>query len=275
MKYTGISALLSLLASTNAFLQSGADTKATTTQLFGVSGVGLSPGVVSKTEGWEIEKISPRVRIEGQSRHTYSMQDASKEVVQIAMKSPNGRPVDADVELWIGPDWTPVKVNCHSENASEYSIQTLLGTRNQPSNVEIFNNGNHAYPIDAACSYALPALAEQRMSIKEEEGTYLEGGAIKMAPIPSNVEEAQVLIETEGKQLNAMIEMLNGPNNVKVNYEIFTNNGQLNSLFVVFETPADGNAIRIRNLAPMEFPCKFYIKPTKFKADSSPPQWEN
>lgn len=233
----------------------------------------MSPGVVSKTEGWEITKISPRVRIEGQSRHTFSMNDASKEIVQIAMQSPNGRPVDANAELWIGPDWTPVKVACHSEDGSKYSIQTLIGTRNQSANVELFNSGNGAYPIDAACSYALPPLVEARENIKEEEGVYIEGGAIKMSPIPSNVEQLQVLIETEGKQLNAMIELLNGPNNVKAEYEIFTNNGQLNSLFVVFDTPADGNAIRIRNLAPLEFPCKYYVKPSKFRQEGATAEW--
>jgi len=268
MKYTGISAILALAASANAFVLPGAETKATSTQLNG-----LSPGVVSKTGGWEIEKISPRVRIEGQSRHTFSMQDASKEIVQVAMRSPNARPVNADVELWIGPDWTPVKVNCHSEDGSKHPLQTLIGTRNKNANVELLNTGNHAFPIDAACSYAISPLTEDRETIKEEEGIYIEGGAIKMSPIPSNVEQLQVLIETEGKMLNAMIELLNGPNNVKVEYEIFTNNGQLNSLFVVFETPEDGNAIRIRNLAPMEFPCKFYVKPTKFGSNDMAPQW--
>jgi len=268
MKYTGISALLSLVASANAF-SPAAQPKTTSTQLFG-----LSPGVVSKTGGWDIEQISPKVRIEGQSRHTYSMQDASKEVVQVAMQSPNGRPVNGDVELWIGPDWTPVKVNCHSEDGSKHPIQTLIGTRKMTANVELLNTGNHAYPIDAACSYAIAPLTDDRETIKEEEGIYLEGGAIKMSPIPAYVEETQVLITTEGKQLNAMIELLNGPNNVKVKYEIFTNNGELNSLFVVFETPEDGNAIRVRNLATLEFPCKFHIKPTKFGSKSaSSPEW--
>merc|ERR1712003_380115 len=55
--------------------------------------------------------------------------------------------------------------------------------------------------------------------------------------------------KTEGKQLNAKIELLNGPNNVKQEYEVFTNNGELNSLFVVFDMPVEGYAIRVKNLA--------------------------
>merc|ERR1719469_1647086 len=175
MKFTGISALLALAASANAFVLPGAEIKTTSTQLFG-----LSPGVVSKTAGWEIEKISPRVRIEGQSRHTYSMQDASKEIVQIAMRSPNARPIDSETELWIGPDWTPVKLQCHSEDGSKHPIQTLLGTRNMNANVEIRNTGSHAFPIDAACSYAISPLTDDHETIKQEESTYVEGGAIKM-----------------------------------------------------------------------------------------------
>lgn len=266
MKYTAH--IFALFATTaNAWVAPVSKT-ASSTQLNG-----MSPGVVSKTGGWEIDKISPKVRIEGQSRHTFSMQDPSKEVVQVSMHSPNGRPITSDVDLWIGPDWTPVKVGCHTEDGSRYPLQTLVGTRNMNANVELLNTGNHAYPIDAACSYAIQPLTEERETIKSTEGTYLEGGAIKMQPIPANVDQLQVLITTEGKMLNAMIELLNGPNNVKVEYEVFTNNGELNSLFVVFECPEDGNAIRIRNLAPLEFPCKFYVNPTKFSSADSEPTW--
>jgi len=266
MKYTAH--IFALFAATANAWVAPATKIASSTQLHG-----MSPGVVSKTGDWEIDKISPKVRIEGQSRHTFSMQDPSKELVQVAMHSPNGRPITSDVDLWIGPDWTPVKVGCHTEDGSRYPLQTIVGTRNMNANVELLNTGNHAYPIDAACSYAIAPLTDDRETIKSKEGTYLEGGAIKMQSVPAGVDQIQVLISTEGKMLNAMIELLNGPNNVKVEYEIFTNNGELNSLFVVFECPEDGNAIRIRNLAPLEFPCKFYVNPTKFSATDSEPTW--
>ena len=217
--------------------------------------------MISKTDGWELRDISPVARVLGQSRHTFSMQDASKEVVQLAMHSPNGRPVDSDIELWIGPDWTPAKINCHTEDGVKYPIQTLIGTRNKTANIELMNIGPEAMPIDAACSYAIEPLASERESMaEEEEGIYVEGGSVKTQPIPAEVDQVQVLLVTEGKTLDAHIELLNGPNNAKVQYKIFTNNGELNSLFVVFECPQDANAIRVRNLSTQEFPCRFYVR---------------
>jgi hypothetical protein len=47
---------------------------------------------------------------------------------------------------------------------------------------------------------------------------------------------------------------------VKQKFEVFTNNGVLNSLYVVFETPGTGYTIRIINLAPVEFPAYAFIK---------------
>jgi hypothetical protein len=54
-----------------------------------------------------------------------------------------------------------------------------------------------------------------------------------------------------------------GPNNVKQNFEAFTNNGQLNSLYVLFNTPGGGNTIRIRNQNTVEFPFRAYVSAVK------------
>ena len=63
------------------------------------------------------------------------------------------------------------------------------------------------------------------------------------------------MLNTDGKQLNARVELLNAPNNPKQTFEVFTNNGELNSLCVCFNIVDAGNTVRIVNLAPVEFPC--------------------
>ena len=69
------------------------------------------------------------------------------------------------------------------------------------------------------------------------------------------------MLNTDGKQLNARVELLNAPNNPKQTFEVFTNNGELNSLCVAFNSPDAGNTIRIINLAPVEFPCYIHLRP--------------
>ena len=60
---------------------------------------------------WDMKAIksadgSPVQRIEGLTRKTWKFNDIGKDRVQVALES-EGRPVHADIQLWIGPDWTP------------------------------------------------------------------------------------------------------------------------------------------------------------------------
>merc|ERR1712232_96382 len=116
------------------------------------------------------------------------------------------------------------------------------------------------YPINAAASYAIEPLANARLDIAQGPGQYVEGGSKFIQSFAADVDQLQVLLETDGKMLNAKIELLNGPNNIKQEFEVFTNNGQLNSLFVVFETPGQGNSVRVTNMATMEFPLNVYFQ---------------
>jgi len=90
-------------------------------------------------------------------------------------------------------------------------------------------------------------------------GERVDGGALRSYPIDTSAEQVEVVLKTDGKQLNARVELLNAPNNPKQTYEVFTNNGELNSLCVCFNTPDAGNTIRVVNLAPVEFPCNVHL----------------
>ena len=70
-----------------------------------------------------------------------------------------------------------------------------------------------------------------------------------------SAKQLEVILNTEGRQLKARVELLNAPNNPKQVYEVFTNNGDLNRLVVCFDVPEAGNTIRVVNLATVEFPC--------------------
>jgi hypothetical protein len=52
---------------------------------------------------------------------------------------------------------------------------------------------------------------------------------------------------------------LQGPNNAKQMVSTFTNNGQLNSMYILFNTPDNGNTVRIINDNTVEFPLKAYV----------------
>jgi hypothetical protein len=198
-------------------------------------------------------------RVQGTSRHTIGFNDPSKEVAQIYMTS-EGRPIKADCEVWIGPDWTPLKLKIYSEDGKERPVQTLIGTRNQCANIDVNNMHSIAFPLMTGGKYATDEQVKTRADILAGgKSQYVEGGAIYSKPMPADAKKVLVVLHTETRQLNAKIELLCGPNNMKQDYEIFTNNGEKNSLYVIFDTPDLGTTVRVKNLAPHEFPCKAYI----------------
>mmetsp|Transcript_16837 Transcript_16837/g.36718 ORF Transcript_16837/g.36718 Transcript_16837/m.36718 type:complete len:269 (-) Transcript_16837:270-1076(-) len=215
---------------------------------------------------WDPEKISKTVaRIEGQTRKTWKFSDITQEVVQVAIRS-DGRPVHVETNLWIGPDWTPMKLKAYSEDGLKRPVQMLLGTRNKQATIEVLNTGQWEMPVQASCNYASSPLSEARFDLPndpEVQSQYVEGGgAVKSFLFDPEVEQVQVLLHTNTRQLHAYVELLNAPNNIKQKVKTFTNNGLLNSLFIVFDTPGAGNVVRVQNLAPLEFPCIAYVLPT-------------
>jgi hypothetical protein len=224
----------------------------------------LSSSTIDEGSSWDLMTIAGNkdiVRCEGQSRKTFDFRDKTKELVQLGMDS-EGRPVSAEIELWIGPNYTPFKVKAFSENGLQYPIQSLIGTRSKIAQVEVRNVAPMELPFSAACSYASPALAEVRRRIPEnEKAVVVQGaGAIHSVPLTPGGSRARVFIRTDNRNLNARIELLNGPNNVKQKFDVYTSNGVLNSFYVVFETPERTQyTIRILNQAKVEFPAYAYI----------------
>merc|ERR1719487_1638862 len=212
---------------------------------------------------WSMGEITPdgslAQRVEGKSRKTWKFNDLSKDRVQCAVNS-EGRPVDADIDLWIGPDWTPFKLKAYTEDGKARPIQTLVGTRNKSAMIEVMNVGEYEFPFKAASNYAKGTMATAPSTIAATtEGERVDGGALRSYPVSESAEMMEVVLKTDGRQLNARIEVLNAPNNPKQTFEVFTNNGELNALCVCFNTPDAGNTVRIVNLAPVEFPCYIHL----------------
>jgi len=213
--------------------------------------------------GWGITDISPdgefTQKVEGKTRKTWKFSDLGKERVQVAITS-EGRPVNADIQLWLGPDWTPFSMKAYSEDGKVRPIQTIVGTRNKAAMIEVRNVGEYEFPFSAASNYAAGAMAAVPTEIPAAvEGERCDGGAVRTYPLDPTCDELEVVLNTEGKQLNARIELRQGPNTPNQRFECFTNNGQLNSLCVCFKCPDPLNTVRVVNLAPVEFPCYIHL----------------
>merc|ERR1712070_977115 len=186
---------------------------------------------------WDMSAITPdgklKQRVQGKTRKTWQFNNVEKDRVQVALAS-EGRPVKAEIQLWIGPDWTPFTLKAYSEDGKKRPINTLVGTRNKAAMGEVRNEGEYEFPFDAAANYAQGPMAALALDIPKgmPDAERVDGGAVRSNVLESATEHLEVVLNTEGRQLNARIELLAGPNNPKQMFEVFTNNGELNSLCV-------------------------------------------
>jgi hypothetical protein len=214
-----------------------------------LTGVGSSRGGSRTADG--------SVIIQGGSLRTWSYRSPAIEQVQVVLTT-EGRPLDADVELWHGPDNTPLKMRVYNEDGAARPFSAVIETPRGPNTVAIRNIGQIEFPL------AADVIANDVDQPTEEalaNSMTIQGGALRTYPFDPFVDSVQVLLKTDGRPLNARIELLQGPSNNKQVIELYTEDGMDRPFFCVIETPGAGNVVRIVNTAPIEFPMTASVVP--------------
>ena len=215
------------------------------------------PGVVGRGSARSLDEIwanSAPVIVQGGSLRTWSFSSPAIDAVQVLMKT-EGRPLDADVELWQGPDNTPHKMRVYVEDGALRTFNAVIGTPRGPNTVAVRNIGQLEFPLDAVVRPDnADGLAVDIASMSSRYSETIQGGAIRTYPFNPIVDSIAMILKTDGRPLNARIELLQGPNNNKQVVELYTEDGLERPFFAIIETPGAGNVVRIKNTAPMEFP---------------------
>merc|ERR1719482_2708151 len=214
-------------------------------------------GSVSPSRGGSPADADSTILVQGGSLRTWSYRSPAVEQVQVVLGT-EGRPLDADIELWHGPDNTPVKMRVYVENGQMRPFSAVIETPRGPNTVAIRNIGQIEFPIAAnvvADEVDLPSPDAHSFA------TTVQGGALRTYPFDPTVDSVEVLIKTDGRPLNARIELLQGPNNNKQVIELYTEDGCDRPFFCILETPGAGNVVRIVNTSPVEFPMACSVVP--------------
>ena len=120
---------------------SGATTATSTTQDF--SNVGVTGN--EKSKKYEADST---IIVQGGSLCTWSYTSPMVEQTQVVLSS-EGRPFDADIELWQGPDNTPCKLRVYAENGRLRPFNAVLETPREQNTIAIRNIGQLEFPFAA------------------------------------------------------------------------------------------------------------------------------
>jgi len=253
---SGVAGFVAQQAPTKSTQLSMSDFRTQTNVGVGVGAGGGSPLFRSGGRARDLSEIwedSTKVIVQGGSLRTWSFANPNIESVQVLLKT-EGRPLDADVELWQGPDNTPHKMRVYVEDGALRTFNAVIGTPRGPNTVSIRNIGQLEFPLDAVVRPDRDdGLAAGIASVAQSSET-IQGGALRTYPFHPAVDSVAIILKTDGRPLNARIELLQGPNNNKQVIELYTEDGLDRPFFAIMETPGSGNVVRIVNTAPVEFP---------------------
>ena len=182
---------------------------------------------------------------------------------------PDGEsPLNANVDLWHGPDDTPQKMTVYLEEGSQNPFSAVMETPVGHNSVAIENAAGDGCKLRAAVvasdfgngSHGFGPLSK-KLTEMEPEDKEMEGGEAKAWPIPADVNSVQVLLRTYKRPLHAQVELFQESSRASQLVEIYTEDGLARPFYLVMETPGDENVVRIVNTAPPGFPMDAIVEP--------------
>lgn len=228
-----------------------------------------------------IETLEP-ITVQGGALKTWSFPDASIERLMVSMSandyslapvafdnvsSKEGRLMHALVYLCEGPDNTPMRMEIKSGKGKYRPFKCAIETPWGHSSLFIRNIGEMEFPITAAVGSAMEGgspdgLMDLPSSLYEmSDPRILQGGSIISFPLEPAINLVKVVLKTDGRPLNAKIELVQGPNAEKVMIDLYTEDGSLRPFYTVIASPGQGNTLRIINTASVEFPLTLHVEP--------------
>jgi len=211
--------------------------------------------------------------VDGNTRQTwqsnpYSRTSGAAGVPQLITFETDGRPMHGEFELWEGPNNVPQKVRVYSEDGFRRPFQTLVQPRpGTLHSMSVRNNGPLEFPMRANIQPSLSAPSTR--SVRNNNNYHnnspmvtVQGQSLKTFQVGHGVQQVLLEMETEGGQIQATVELWEGPGAAKQVAEIYNDDGYARPFSALIDTSGwFGSTIAVRNTSFMEFPIRVRVTP--------------
>lgn len=210
--------------------------------------------------------------------------------------STDGRPLNANVELWDGPNNTPHRMKLYSEDGNMRPWHIETPGRSRGNVVSVRNTGPMEFPVTAGVgSFSSPTRSSQSVGSRDpfRSPTYgsqsrydsqsgygtqsgystqygnsrepfrspmnevqqnIDGGALRTWSLGQTSNSIRVSLYSEGRPIEATVELWGVGNHVKQSAEIYSEDGDTRPTILTINPQGYGGTIAIRNIGHMAFP---------------------
>lgn len=206
--------------------------------------------------------------VSGNARE-YFPTDAMAASTEIFLQSMHGRPLEADVEVFDGPDNTPVRFKVYSENGRTTPVRAIVGMnadawdRRQDPTVSVRNTATLEFPLLAR---VVPnVMARPMVPRRKEMGTEIHGDSLRtwsLDPRTRTYGSAAVvtLSSPSGTPVQADIQLWGVSNHILQKIRIHQQDGLRYPTSIVVDTSA-ASVVAVKNIGPMTFPIVAAVEP--------------
>merc|ERR1711934_1318019 len=184
------------------------------------------------------------------------------------MGAPNGRPVKAKVELWIGPIRCVHEMKYDCMNGGSFPLKATLQFKKLAPVLKVSTDSTYEFPLECGVFVPSPDESETIGALTKDMfytapfkervqgGSTIDnkGGAIRSFNIDPTWEKTQIMVWSKDvgkKSFKTNIEVLQGPNNAKQHINLRCG-GSTQPYHAVIDTPGPGWMIRCNSKKYLE-----------------------
>jgi hypothetical protein len=202
--------------------------------------------------------------IHGGTRRTWHSSDPYSQTSEVWLHSERPRsPLYADVSFRNGPHNTPRKMRVYSEDGylrplKAYFTNPKGGSRAYSNMVDVMNTASMEFPISATVSQSRDFSTGGQSFQGEMNWKNVQGNSLRSYAIDATTKTVKVNLESDGLPLMAIIEVLEGPGDVRQLIEVQSDDGS--PWEGVVSIPGFGASVIVRNVGPLEFPIRCSVE---------------